>query len=310
LDLVNGRAAEHPDNPTSCPIVLAPGVPVSVEVRVGVQAGQGTIEVDLNARRIIAWHGPLTQLSTNPKWDPHRTLGLILCDAEVVVEQLELTPLDRGTYAWEPLPAGARRPPAGTEVRSAPCTIDLLSLVDLHRGVFFAAARRTPEGLELNAEKKIGQIALPVWPHGRYELTGSFTIATGTSHMLYIPLPHTRCLWSWAPPALALIGGISQNDRRNPSRDDSRKCEAGRPHAFRIQVACGGETADIAVEMDGRAFSRWTGPETALSLEPSLELPNARTFGLGVYRGSLIHELKLKMVDGEAWVLQGASPPR
>ena len=108
----------------------------------------------------------------------------------------------------------------------------------------------------------------------------------------------------WA--GLAWIGGKLTDSPENPARVSPSRVVAGRRHDFRVRVACAGGQADVAVELDGASYFGWKGPESELSIDfAGWDVPHQRTIGIGVQGGRVTyHELTLKMLDGEAWLLR------
>ena len=317
LDQIEEQAAFKSTNPSCCPVTLTNGQSYSVEARVELQGDQATITVDLDSRRIISWHGPQRALNMYPTWDIPGTMGFALGNVDVTVERLELMPLDGNTRLLEP-PPGQRPPPPGATAVAAPGTVDLLPLVDCERSPIDAALKRLADGIEIQPqEKKPGRAGIPVWPRGNYELSGSFSFSGDGTPTLIIPTPHNRCFIHWrycrensadsmdSISGLDAVKGKGAWERDNPTRVTPSKAEPGQRHAFRVQVICEDANAEIAIDLDGEPYIHWKGPEKDLSLWGGFDFPHQRTIGIGMQRGRLTyHELKLKMFDGEAWILK------
>jgi len=280
------------------------------------QADQAEVTVDLDGRRIINWQGPQRALTMLPPvWDApdSRMMGLALGDADVMVEQLQFVSSQGGGCLLEPLPTPQPAAPPGATVVAAPGTVDLLPLADLEHAVFDVTAKRTHSGLELSASgDKSGRVVLPVWPRGNYELSGSFTLPEQASPTILVPTIRCRGQIHWLNGGVSgfeMVQGRTVGDADNPTRISPSKIEVGRRHAFRVQVGCVAEEAEVTVELDGQPYIHWKGPESAITPMPYPTIPNLRTFGVGVDRGRVTyHELKLKMLDGEAWIFKPAVP--
>jgi hypothetical protein len=117
---------------------------------------------------------------------------------------------------------------------------------------------------------------------------------------------------NWAGPncsGLGRIRGRLPDDASNPTHVSPSKIQAGRRHDFRVRVACAGDQAEIVIELDGMPYFRWKGPESELSFDfPGWDMPHQRTIGIGANGQVTYHELTLKMLDGEAWLLR--PPPQ
>ncbi|MGA2621125.1 MAG: protein kinase [Thermoguttaceae bacterium] len=313
LDQVERRDPRAPENSTRCPIHLDDGRPYALEARVELQGGQAVVTVGLDGHQIIHWQGPQSGLNIWPGWDvpDSRMMGLALGDVDVTVEQLEFVSPRGEACLLEPLPTPQRAAPPGVTVVAAPCTVDLLPLVDLECAVFDGTAKRSDSGLELFSGKS-GRVALPVWPMGKYELAGSFTLPEQASPTILVPTIRCRGQIHWLNGGVSgfeMVQGRTVGDADNPTRISPSKIEVGRRHAFRVQVGCVAEEAEVTVELDGQPYIHWKGPESAITPMPYPTIPNLRTFGVGVDRGRVTyHELKLKMLDGEAWIFKPAVP--
>jgi hypothetical protein len=102
------------------------------------------------------------------------------------------------------------------------------------------------------------------------------------------------------------IRGLPLEQPTTPGRVSPSKVQVGKRHAFRIQVHCQADEADVAVELDGAPYFSWKGPESDLGIGwPGWDIPHQRTIGLGIKNGRVtFHDLTLKMLDGEAWLLR------
>jgi hypothetical protein len=317
LDRVEGHGVgvKQEPNPTNCPVQLGDGNSHTFEARVELKGDQATVMVQLDGREIIRWQGSQQMLDIWPGWraSDARTMGLALYDAGVTVEQLDFTSLDGIARVLE-LPPDRPLPPPGATVVAAAENIDLLPLLDLEHGVFDAKAKRTSQGIELSAtENQHGRLAVPVWPHGNYDLFGSFSFPGNGTPVLIIPTARNRGLihWRWngnnssgSFSGFEMISGKSAIDVDNPTRITPSEVQPGRRYSFRVRAVCDDDNADIAVELDGKPYMHWKGPESALSLWQGWDVPHQRVIGIGIERGRVTyHELKLKMLSGEAWIL-------
>ena len=309
----HGVGMKDRENPTNCPVTLIDGQSYTFAARVELQAEQAEVTVELDDRRIIHWRGPQNALNMWSGWDLPGMMGLCLGEIDATVEQLEFLSPKGAAYLLEPAPTPQRvSTPPGATVVAAPCTVDLLPLVDLERAVFDITAKRSDSGLELSSEKS-GRVGLSVWPRGNYEFSGSFTLPEPGSPTLLVPTEQARGLvhWLWhGVSAFETIQGKNITHADNPTRVSPSRVEVGRRHAFRVRVACAAGEADLAVELDGEAYMHWKGLESAITLWPVWDVPQQGTLGVGVEKGRVtFHELTLKMLDGEAWILRSAAAP-
>ena len=254
----------------------------------------------------------MLNIAPHSNWDvPNsRNMGLALGNADVAIEQLELIRPQAAVYLLEPLPTPQRvAPPPGATVVAAPGTVDLLPLVDLEHGGIDVTAKRSESGLDLMSGKS-GRVSLPVRPWGNYELSGSFTLPESASPVILVPTKRARGMVHWLIDGVSrfeILQGKDPNDADSPARISPSKVEVGRRHAFRVRVVCEAAQAKLVVELDGEPYMHWIGPESDISLWDGWEIPNQRILGIGVQKGRVTyHELKLKMLDGEAWILKPA----
>jgi len=195
---------------------------------------------------------------------------------------------------------GIQAVPAGEE-------LDLLKVFDAKLDAFDATVRTTDAGVELAAEKP-GRISLPVWPRGSYELRGSSTIPGEAEVVMLVPTTRSRGAVVWRTKessGLSMLDGKSSTDPNNPTHTSPSKVQVGRRHAFRVRVVCDQADAEVVVELDGTPYFSWKGPEAKISLWSGWDVPHQRTICLGVEQGAAVyHDLTLKMLDGEAWLLR------
>jgi len=320
LDFVRSVAVadpKDPSNPTNVkPGVLQDGRRYAMEARVMLDGEDVTIDVQLDGKPYIHWQGPQSALTVWHGWEVDRSggaFGLATAECEVVFHRLELEMLDgEARLSREPSP----KPPPGAKAAPAGEAIDLLKLVDPKVDGFDATVQITDGGVELSATRGMepGRVIPPVWPHGNYELTGSFTLhdAAGWPAVI-IPTTRSRGVIHWrfshdsaeGCSAFESIDGKNVAHAENPTRVIPSKVQVGRRHAFRVRVLCERGNADLAVELDGQPYFRWKGPESAISLYPGYEVRHQRTLGIAVSVGRVTyHELTLRMLDGEAWLLR------
>jgi WD40 repeat protein len=310
LELINRLGVGDPSNPTNVtPGTLEDGRQYAMEARVTLHEDDVTVDVTLDGKPYIHWQGPQRSLTIWPGWEVAaggNVLGLATGHAEVVFHRLELEMLDgEAVYLRSPPP----KPPAGAVVVPAGQAINLLEQVDPKVDAFDVTIEVADPGLRLSAEK-FGRVNLPLWPQGSYELNGSFTLPALAVPTLLVPVQTSRGLLVWRHPSpdcsgFSAIRGMPTDDPQNPTLVKPSRIQFGRRHSFRVRVLRLGENADIVVELDGSPYFHWQGPEADVSMWPNWDIPHQRTLGIGVEKGSVTyHELTLKMLDGEAWLLR------
>ena len=312
LDQVEKHGVGNPDdpaNPTNCPVQLVDGKSCALEAHVELQGYRAQVTVQVDGREIIRWQGPQQALSMWPGWEvpDSRMMGLALGDVDVTIEQLELTPLDSRTHLLEPL-SSKPSPPPGTTVVAAPGTIDLLPLVDPEHGAVDAAVKQSDQGIEITpADKKWGRLILPVWPRGAYEIECAFTAPEdGLSMGIVVPIGESRV--SVGPIGLSMVKGISVTKPDNPTRLSENKVKPGQKQRLLVRVSPEGDDVEVRVLLDGEPYYAWKGPRADLRLAECWETPHQHTPLLQCQNVSwTCHELELKMLDGEAWILRPAA---
>lgn len=150
------------------------------------------------------------------------------------------------------------------------------------------------------------RIALPVVPHGDYQLTVRFArlVGTGSAHFI-LPVGNQSVMLVVAGwPEEGTYSGLEYVDGRrsrdNITTDDQFDLVNNRVYRLEATVRTQGTNARVDVDIDGRPFVRWMGPQSALSLPIEWDLGAGAALGVGSYDSVVqVHSAQLRMLPGE-----------
>ncbi len=115
------------------------------------------------------------------------------------------------------------------------------------------------------------RLDLPFFLTGSYRMRVRFTMREGKNAMdVTFPVGDRVASLIFAERkrnGLEMINHLKADDDKNPARVGEFKIERNTPHDVVISVKVSGDDATIEVTFDGRGFTRWAGPQTALDPE-------------------------------------------
>jgi hypothetical protein len=178
--------------------------------------------------------------------------------------------------------------------------VDILRLViPARHSVFGGWVRRGKEIGSANAAL-FSRITVPYSPNGSYELSCEFT-RSGRIAGFVLPVGERCFLFPIEPDGGGrdlLPGGRRVNDGR---------------HLVVVTVLINSEskTADIAVTLHGRPFTKWNGPLEDVTIDPAWALSQPAQIGLIAGEGSVIyHSLKIREPKSEQRTADRDEPSR
>jgi hypothetical protein len=218
----------------------------------------------------------------------------------------------------EPMQEAAARheePPAGPTTIPPNTWVDLLPRVDVARDRVKGQWMRVG-GSVLHLQGEFSSLQLPVKVEGDYDLEVDFTRTGGDSSLgVIFPVgPAMCCLWLSAYNGqyhgLEMIDG--EDSSRNPSTRQASPLVNDRQYSVTIQVRLeqGGQAA-IAVLLDGRSCTEWTGSVASLSVNPKFGQLTVYHPSLAAYSSSFTFGgARFQVVSGKAeWSVPWAAPP-
>jgi hypothetical protein len=162
------------------------------------------------------------------------------------------------------------------------------------------------------AGARLARFAIPVTVRGSYEFEFDVTSFDGKEVYAVLPVGDRVCelvLAGWN----GKWGGINFIDGKDAGGNPTKIAVNGLPKNRRFHVAIRVELetdqARITVDLDGKPFVRWQGPQTSLS-QLSLTMPNSHCPGLcSVFdTRAVFHTASIRMLSGEGRLLPSASP--
>jgi WD40 repeat protein len=158
--------------------------------------------------------------------------------------------------------------------------IDLLALSDVKldaqqgnpakKGQPGGIWQRTKDGIRSPGNEGC-RLDLPFYLTGDYRMRVRFTMREGKSAMdVTFPVGDRVASLIFAENkrnGLEMIGGLKAEADGNPARVGVFKLASNKPHDLLITVQISGSNATIEITLDGREFTKWTGPQTVLDTE-------------------------------------------
>jgi hypothetical protein len=179
--------------------------------------------------------------------------------------------------------------------------IDLLPLIDLTRDVVKGRWESTKSGLAANGGRS--QIEMPVVPFGNYELEVKFVRESGNEVNVFIPAG-SRSVGLFLGAEAGSTSGMEQINGKNYKSNETTvktvNLEYGQPYTVNIRVIADTSNAEITVSLNGKPFTKWAGPQQALSPPTWCTLRKTSYLGLGMNAQAVIQSVRLRMLSGEA----------
>ena len=184
--------------------------------------------------------------------------------------------------------------------------IDLLPMVDLKRDVVYGQWECTKSGLAaVGKEEPFRRVEMPVVPSGNYELEVKFVRVSGSEVEVFLPVgpKSVDLVLGWGgtngTSGLEMING--KDIRYNETMVRPANIGNGQPHTVNIRVIADEAKAEITVSLNGKPYTKWAGPQQALSPHPEWALRNSNYLGLGMGNTNAVFQsVRLRMLSGKA----------
>ncbi|TWT86221.1 motility-associated ABC transporter substrate-binding family protein [Neorhodopirellula pilleata] len=144
-----------------------------------------------------------------------------------------------------------------------------------------------------------------------YSLTIEFTRREGTNSIgAVLPVGSSQCaflvsVFNGEAHGIGAIDG--QLAKANASTIKPGVLENGHPYRLLIEVDVKGDSATISSTLDGRAFVKWSGKTTSLSMLDMWKLPSTENVGLVTYAPTTFHSISLTPLDPKMRMTQPKS---
>ncbi len=180
---------------------------------------------------------------------------------------------------------------------------DLLKPIDPKKHTVAGKWERVRTGLLGHQQKTHCRIAVPLAPQGNYELQASFTRRKGQGGIVFIlPVAAKQAMFSCGglTPGLKLSpAGKAPSDAQASAAGD--KLANGKAHSIQINVTASGKTAKIHVDLNGKSFLRWSGPQARLYVPAIWRLRQGSSLGMGMHDSEVeFHQVKLRKLPSKA----------
>ena len=228
--------------------------------------------------------------------------------AKVVTRLAEIKGYGRGSGSVEVEPP---RESTASQSPSAPLAFsgewgDLLSMVDPQKHTVAPQWRLQDGELDVLPAGPPARLTIPVLPKGDYDLKLEFTRNDGFSTIgVVLPVGSRQCLlainYRGGPSGVETIAGRRADN--NPSTFVGALAN-DRRYTLEVAVRLDDDQAAVTAELDGRPFLFYRGPARSLDLDHEWRLPCRQCLGLVTQSGAVFHSVELKMVSGEAKLLE------
>ncbi|MEA3366771.1 MAG: hypothetical protein U9R68_01510 [Planctomycetota bacterium] len=284
-----------------------------VTIQVKLVGTQAHIEVRVDGKPYLSWTGPQSALSANYKVSRQGCFGLGLWGAGVLFSEGRLKMLSGEARLLRPgaAAAGTSEPvtvPAGSTIRPGQW-VDVLPLVDPEKDTVKGGWKKRDGRLFIEQTPPWACIKVPVVTDGSYEIDVRFVRTSGDESLgVFLPVGSSRVLLEFSvlkgkAGGFNLIAGKPAPD--NEAAVKPCVLENGREYSVHVRTLVRGETARIAVTLDGKPWTSWRGPHSSLSILHDWGMPHPKTFGFSAWCvGVSFRSARLKMLSGQARLLR------
>jgi hypothetical protein len=171
---------------------------------------------------------------------------------------------------------------------------------------------KNADGALISTTGQTNRLALPLDPQGDYVLSATFVRRTVGPVNIIFALPDNRQtlgILSARPvgtgrSGLAAVRGAGiQGD--NPTVSSNLQVENGRTYQLMAQVIAHAADVDVNVYVDGEPVISYSGPASALALQPIWRLQEGQRLGLASNLSRVeFRDVKLQMLSGKAVLLR------
>ncbi len=187
--------------------------------------------------------------------------------------------------------------------------IDLLSRIDINRDTIRGQWAVRSKKLSVSAGF-LSAIRLPVEIQGSYEFEVKFTLTSGATLVVILPVGKSVTTLQLGRAdytkknffdGLQTIKGQQVTTAKNPSRTASKALPLNKSHTVLITVIVKKDNVAVQATLNGSKAFAWSGPQADLALEPQLgDMSGNAILGLLANRSDFIyHSLRIKSRGGK-----------
>ncbi len=266
-----------------------------IDIYSTVTQNKARILVSLDGVPELYWSGTPSELG--PDWSgAGPPFGLGAYSSTIRFGEVRVRPTgDRITELTEPPPE--KKP------------VDVLSLVKPETDARKGSWARSEAGLRVQSAH-FAKLALPVEPHGSYELTTSFVRQAGSKAINFmLPVGPTSVVLQLGAGEGG-VSGLSLVDEspleKNPTAVQQPPIGNNQLHTLRVRTRIGDEKAKITTQLDGEPHVGWSGPVSALKPKRLWKLPNEDRIGLGADQSDVtFRSIAVRMLRGKLRRVRG-----
>jgi hypothetical protein len=181
----------------------------------------------------------------------------------------------------------------------------VLSSVDPAKDVLTGKWQVQGGKLQALAENDTARLAIPLLPHGDYDLQIRFTRASHGVLGVALPIGARQCL-----ALVGYQGGANGLDTIAGSRADSNastfqgQLNNGRSYELNMAVRIDGDDVSVTITLDDRPWIFYRGPTAALALDEQWKLRKLRSLGLLAQADVTFQSIRLRRVSGQVTALR------
>jgi hypothetical protein len=185
----------------------------------------------------------------------------------------------------------------------------ILDHVDPARHATNTAIRRSGNTIVIEEHRDHGYFTIPVTAAGNYEIRVRAKRLAEKEEGISVRLPgvgngvlYILNGYSGSKSGLSFLDGKEMNE--NKSTVPGTPQRAGVPYELHVRVEASGDKRTISTMLNGRPYSRWTGPVTSLTSSPHVPW-NDTQFGICTWWNRLdIESIEIKVIDGAAYLTE------
>jgi hypothetical protein len=183
--------------------------------------------------------------------------------------------------------------------------IDVLSHVDPTQDTLSGKWKIQAGKLETLADSDTARLAIPLLPHGDYDLEIKFTRTSHGVLGVVLPIAARQCL-----ALIGYQGGANGLDAINGVRADSNastfqgQLNNGRTYVLNMAVRIDGDDVSVTITLDDRPWIFYRGPMASLALDAQWKLHKLRSLGLLAQADVVFQSIRLRSASGQVIALR------
>jgi tetratricopeptide (TPR) repeat protein len=181
--------------------------------------------------------------------------------------------------------------------------IDLLRIIDPVKDASKGKWDRTKGGLATTSIGNNTMIEAPLAISGSYELEVRFVRVSGNDVAVGLPVGEGACTFIMAGYHGTISGfeRINGKSIMNETMVNPGRLENNHLYTLLLRIQIAEDKAAMTAALDGKPYTKWSGLQQALTLNPSWATANQKCIGLACINSQVVFQsARLKMLSGKA----------